>query len=666
MRILIPLLVLLLVPMARVGKAQAANPNDLDTTCAGTGTVDDALGFNDFSLATLIQPDGKILAVGHSDGVGLSDDMIVIRYLPNCTRDSSFGSGGLVNIDASGADNTDEARAAVLQPDGKIVLAGRRSNGTDDDLVVVRLTSGGALDPTWDGDGISVFDRGNNEIANGIVRQADGKIAVAGQTAPSGSLSNSLLVRFNTNGSLDDSFNGSGSRTYAISPNQDTFTGLVAQSDGKLVASGRAFNGVTGDDGIAVRVNSNGTPDTSFATSGTFTDNVGDARFHAVAIRPDGRILLAGYKSNGSDNDFYLRQLTTTGATQGFNTVNFSNGNDQANAIALQQDDGVVLAGSSSVSGASIAVFGTGLGTSYTSSTGSPCGADQLQGVAVAADGTIVATGSCDPTGLPDFLMARWDGSPVMGFATVGTSVNENVGTFAVTVTRKGTLNAVSINYVTVSGTAESGVDYTGTSGILNFAAGVASQTFPIQITNDTAKEVAESFGVMLSGPTPLPWSVTLAPPTTTTVTIYPSDQRVDGLVKNNGGANAGSNIYNTTGASQTVTQNANRGQKKVYYVTVQNDGNVTNGFRVKGTASSTGYTVAYFASTTATNITTAVTRGTYSTGSLLVGATKLIRVEITSLSTAPHGSTKSVAVTSTWTGDATSTDVVKANLHTL
>lgn len=664
-RLVVPLLAVALVPLAITGTAHAANPNALDTTCAGSGTVADALGSSDFSQATLIQPDGKILSIGHSDTAG-SDDMIVIRYLTSCARDTSFGFNGVATIDASGADNSDAALAATLQPDGKIVLAGRRSNGSNDDVAVVRLTSTGALDTTWDGDGIAVLERGGNDVANAVVRQTDGKIAIAGSTDAAGT-ADSLLARFNTNGSLDNTFNGSGSRVYAASFSAaDTFTGIAVQADGKLVAAGYNFNG-SDDDGRAVRVNLNGSPDLGFASGGTFTDNLADERFNAIAIRPDQRILLAGYTYNGSDDDFFLRQLTTAGATNGYNTADLG-GSDRANAIALQQDDGVVLAGDSSTDGGSIVVFGTGLGTLYSSSDGIPCGADRMQGVAVGADGTIVATGSCDGASIfPDFLLARWDGSPVMRFATAGYGVRENVGTLGVVVTRKGTLNAVTMTYATSNGTALAGSDYTAAAGTLSFAAGVASQTIPIHITNDTVKEAYEYFTVTLSNAGPLPWSVTTVPPTTTIIGIDASDQRVDGLVKNNGGATLGSNVYNATGASQTVTQNAARGQKKVYYVTVQNDGNVANTFVAKGTASSTGYAVAYFASTTTSNISYAMTHSGYSTGSLAVGATKIIRVEITSLSTAPHGSTKSVAVTSNWPGgDAASTDVVKANLHTL
>jgi len=648
-----------LLPLFTIGTAKAADPNALDTTCGGTGLVQENLAANlEISYATLIQPDGKILSVGHANGTWDNGDMVVIRYTTACVRDNTFGNNGLVIVDASGRGMADEARAALLQPDGKIVLAGRRTGGSNDDAAVVRLTPDGALDPTWDGDGIAVLDFGGNELATGVVRQTDGKIAISGQTNVNGS---SLLARFNSNGSLDNTFNGSGSRVYQHNPQEyASFTGIAVQPDGKLVASGYVYN--EGFESVAVRVTANGTPDLSFADSGLFRDSGGPGQFNAVATRPDGRILLAGYSaaSVGANRDFSLRQLTALGALDGYTTADLANDNDFAYAIALQQDGGVVLAGSSS-GRASIVVFGANLERLYSSSAGQTV----ALGVAVAADGTIVAGGYVSAEGAYDLQLARWAGSPVMRFATAGSTVRENVGTAGVVVTRKGTLNAVTMDYATSDGTALAGSDYTPKTGTVSFAAGVATQTIPVAITNDTRLEGAETFNVTLSTPGPRPWSVTLVPPTTTTITINPSDQRVDGLIKPNGGTNVGNNIYNTTGVSQTVTQNASRGQKKIYYATAQNDGNAPNTLLVKGSASSTGYAVSYFAGTSTTNISYAITHAGYSTGSLAVGASKLIRVEITASSTAPHGSTKSAAITSTWTGDMTTVDVVKANLHT-
>src|SRR5206468_7530251 len=124
-RFVIPLVVLLL-PLGLAGSAHAS-PQTLDTSCASTGVVQDPLGFNDLAQAVAIQSDGKIVLAGHSDGVGFSDDMILIRYTTACARDTSFGSSGLVDIDASGGDRADEALAMKILPGGKFLLAGWRN-----------------------------------------------------------------------------------------------------------------------------------------------------------------------------------------------------------------------------------------------------------------------------------------------------------------------------------------------------------------------------------------------------------------------------------------------------------------------------------------------------------------------------------------------------------
>lgn len=663
-RRVVPVVVFALLPLAFAGTAHAATPSSLDTTCAGTGTHQDDLGGDDFSNTMLLEPDGKILSIGNSDAFA-SQDIVLIRYTAGCQRDTSFGNNGEIVIDASGAEVTDDAKGVLLQPDGKIVIAGSRSNGTDNDLVVVRLTSAGGLDTSWDGDGLAVVNAGGNEQSTGVAVQADSKIIVSGASDKNGTV-DSLIARFNANGTPDQTFNGSGVRVYSNSGTQtDAFTGIAVQSDGLLVVSGYVNNG-SQDHGIAERVKADGFPDTTFATSGVFTQAGNDCRFNAVTIRPDGRILLAGYVSNGTDDDFYVQQLTTGGSSNGFNTATIGSGDDRANALALQPDGGVVLAGSSSASSGSIVRFSALLGNDYQASDGAPCGADTLTSVAVAPDGTIVAAGYCNALGAPDFLLARWDGAPSVRMLTIGQTVNENVGSALVQVVRTSTLTDLTIDYATSNGSAVAGSDYTAASGTVAFPAGASTESVSIPITNDSTAEGAESFTVTLSNPGPASYSAMLVAPLSTTVTINPSDQQSDGQVKANGGSYIGNNIYNLTGTGQAVTQSASRLQKKVFYVAVQNDGNQVNDYAVKGTPGAGPYKVSYWLSTSTQQITYAVVTFQGYPTRLEPGASLIIRVEITAASTAPHGSTKTVAVTSTWAGDGVHSDVVKAMLHTI
>src|SRR5262249_36070891 len=138
--------------------------------------------------AVVVQPDGKIVVAGSFVSNG-NADFAVARLLSNGTPDSNFGNAGLTVIPFDyGGNNEDVANAVVLQPDGKIVVAGyaraRNLEGSDYDFAVARLLPNGLLDPDFDGDGKTtiVFDRGGgkNDVARAVALQPDGKIVVAG------------------------------------------------------------------------------------------------------------------------------------------------------------------------------------------------------------------------------------------------------------------------------------------------------------------------------------------------------------------------------------------------------------------------------------------------------------------------------------------------------
>ena len=129
--------------------------------------------------------------------------------------DSCFGNNGRVMTDIT--PNADSARAVVVQPDGKIVVAGVANiDGTGaSDFAVVRYNVDGNHDPTFDGDGIVVTDFGPDTVDDqdtvySVALQADGKIVVFGTSKVSGATFGFALVRYNTDGSLDTTFDGDG------------------------------------------------------------------------------------------------------------------------------------------------------------------------------------------------------------------------------------------------------------------------------------------------------------------------------------------------------------------------------------------------------------------------------------------------------------------------
>ena len=221
----------------------------------------------------------------------------------------------------------------------------------------------GALDPTFGTGGKVTTKLGFNDYANDIIRQPDGKLVVAGSAGVGATLGDFALARYNENGSLDTSFNGTGEVTTAIGPSWDTANGLVRQPDGKLVAAGYTNNGSKIDFAVA-RYNANGSLDTNFNGTGKVTTAFGADDDHglALALQPDGKVVVVGRTSNGSNTDFALARYNPDGSLDtGFNgtgkvTTAIGSADDSANAVAVQPDGKIVVAGDSRTGGGNLVV----------------------------------------------------------------------------------------------------------------------------------------------------------------------------------------------------------------------------------------------------------------------------------------------------------------------
>ena len=290
----------------------------LDSTFgSGDGIATIAVGTgNDLGYSVTLQPDGKILLAGASHN-GVDNDFALTRLNNDGTLDVTFGGGdGIVTTDI--AVNNDYARAMALQADGKIVLAGFANTGANNNFALVRYNSDGSVDTSFDGDGIvttavPIF----SSHIDAIALQADGKIVVLGD-AQDGSGSDFAVVRYNTNGSLDTSFGGTGIVITAIGTGSgsDSPQSLVVQADGKILAGGTAYNGTDFDFAVA-RYNSNGTLDTSFGGGdgiSTIPIGSGNDSAYGMAVLPDGKIILSGKSNNGSDDDFAVARLNSDGS----------------------------------------------------------------------------------------------------------------------------------------------------------------------------------------------------------------------------------------------------------------------------------------------------------------------------------------------------------------
>ncbi len=210
------------------------NSFDVDGKVTTAISVGDSRG-NDIA----VQSDGKIVVVGDLN----YSDFAIARYNEDGSLDNSFGTGGKTTI-SFGTNNDVVAKSVAIQPDGKIVVAGYAGNGINYDFAVVRLNGNGSLDAAFDSDGIATSAIGiSNDEAYGVSVQDDGKILIAGSSIID-SHSEFAILRYNSDGSLDTSFDTDGKVTTSFGAGSSDGKSVTLQADGKILVSGSYLDGV--------------------------------------------------------------------------------------------------------------------------------------------------------------------------------------------------------------------------------------------------------------------------------------------------------------------------------------------------------------------------------------------------------------------------------------
>ncbi|MDZ4405653.1 MAG: hypothetical protein U1A53_23535, partial [Prosthecobacter sp.] len=212
----------------------AAEPGDLDVSFGIGGIVTTAFGSgNDRGYSLVLQSDGKIVVAGQAAAA----DFAVARYNPDGTLDTTFNGTGKVTTNIRGTD--DNGRGVALQSDGKIVVVGSSSDGGNrSDVTLVRYNTDGTLDTSFGqaGTGKIVTTIAGGSSAGSVAVQADGKIVVAGDAIYS--TLDFVVLRYNGDGTLDNSFGVGGLMSTDLSGTHDVMNGMVLQGDGKIVVSG--------------------------------------------------------------------------------------------------------------------------------------------------------------------------------------------------------------------------------------------------------------------------------------------------------------------------------------------------------------------------------------------------------------------------------------------
>ena len=324
----------------------------LDSTFGVNGMVITAVGdSNDLSFALVVQPDNKIVLGGFSYVANKGYDFAAVRYTTNGLVDSTFGVNGIA-LAAPGAGD-DKAFCMALQNDWSIVMGGASFNGTTNEFAVVRFKTNGALDASYGHNGIVTTQMGTGDATSyGMTMQSDWSIVLGGSALGAGGTNAFALARIDSTGKLDNSF-GDGGKVLTTFNSADAGAYAVAlQPDGKILATGYENNGQFNDFAIS-RYNINGSPDTSFNHTGMATTGLGDSvnAMYAIAVQPDGKIVSAGSVYNGATQNSALTRYKPDGTLDedfGGNGKVVTPLSDNTNidyAVAIQSDGKILVSG---------------------------------------------------------------------------------------------------------------------------------------------------------------------------------------------------------------------------------------------------------------------------------------------------------------------------------
>jgi uncharacterized delta-60 repeat protein len=303
------------------------NDNGIKDTSFTVGT-----GFNNSVWSFAKQVDGKMIVGGQFTSYNGNLENCIIRLNTDGSKDTSFNTG-------TGFDNT-TVNTIVVQPDGKILVGGGFGsyNGIAQ-FYIIRLNIDGSVD--------SSFNTGagfNSGGVNKILLQTDGKILVGGDFTNYNGITENRIIRLNSNGSKDSSFNaGSGFNANVLE--------IKKQLDGKILVGGvfTSYNGTT--ENYLIRLNTDGSKDTSFNTGTGF-----DEPIYTIELQNDGKILVGGAFTsyNGTNKNSIIRLNTNGTIDTSFNIQSGLNYILVLN-IKTQTDEKIMISGNySSLNGSSL------------------------------------------------------------------------------------------------------------------------------------------------------------------------------------------------------------------------------------------------------------------------------------------------------------------------
>ena len=409
--------------------ALQAQQGALDPTFNGTGYVIDPVNSLDVGQKILVQEDQKVLLFGSSFDAQYVASAHAFRYNPDGSPDTDFGTDGaftyLIGQEAN-------IYSAALTANGKIIMVGAMYQSSVSVLLVIQLNADGTLDEGFGTGGVvtqavGVVPENGEDIAYDVAIDANGNILVCGLSFDADYIRRPIVVRFTAAGALDVAFGTAGVAGIPAGIGSSSFKGIVVQPDGRIVASGSFGSGLLWNELLLVRFNADGSLDESFGDQGVVKYNYGnvDDRGEDLVLTPDGSILVAGFTVTQSYNySALLMKFMQDGSVD----VNFGENGavmedmdnyDHAWELSLLADGKIVIAGTSGQgppNGFDMAVWkylpdgsrDITFGTGGFSSPVIPNRYAMIYAMDVQADGAILVGGQARTTAnVNHFLLAR-------------------------------------------------------------------------------------------------------------------------------------------------------------------------------------------------------------------------------------------------------------------
>jgi uncharacterized delta-60 repeat protein len=474
---------------------------------------------NDFGFPMEVLSDDKILMAGHVT-INSNTDFGLARFNADGTPDNTFGVNGKVSLDIGGFD--DMPTDMIVQSDGRILVAGTITNATEADFGIVRFNADGTPDQTFGVQGVTVYPlTAQYDAVTSIGMQSDNKIILAGKTGQYYPDEDLALARFNADGSIDPTFGTNGQVIMSIGMQSTKANAIRITADDKILLTGFTHPEPIVYIVLLMKFNADGTPDNSFGNSGIVTTQVGTYACEGqdLAIQQDGRILVGGLQDIDNQYNFILARYLAdgspdTGFGSGGSGITDLGAWDRGNAILLQPDQRILVGGYSGLypnldfavvryktDGSPDPTFGTA-GIVKTDFSGL---SDIIFDMAFQSGGKLVAAGYAEGITAYDFAMARYSTGSSTGTdhgngMTSSFAVHPNPASDHVNIALPGDLHGYEVSLLTVAGNIveTKKVAPSGDKTLLTFATG--SLVPGIYLLTIRTKDFVKTENVLING----------------------------------------------------------------------------------------------------------------------------------------------------------------------